>query len=85
MIEHLGNSCLVKDSASLAFSLMCKGNSVNLSRTLPSDMSELIFLMFTNLYKTEWEKETETLRKATKIKEKPFSGWQMYSVAHFFM
>lgn len=60
MIEYFGNSCLGKDSASPALSLMCKGNSANLSRTLPSDMSEFIFLVFMNSYKTKWEKETNT-------------------------
>lgn len=74
MIEHFGNSCLVKESTSPDFLLMCKSNSVSLSRTLPSDMSELIFPMFPNLYKTKLEKGTEMLGRATLIKEKHFSS-----------
>lgn len=46
--EHFGSSCLVKDSVSPA-ALMCKGNSGHLSRTFPTDVSELIILMFTDL------------------------------------
>lgn len=52
MIEkHFGKRCLVKESTSPTLLLICKGSNVNISGALPSDMSELIFLTFMNLYR----------------------------------